>query len=223
MKRFLTILILTFITFTGCEKNVSLSPKADHFIAVKHLSKIDGSEMLSQNVQQLILSEQSRAPENDEMTNIAEIFWPKNHPKFPLSYYLVPESDISFSFSQPINDKIDGQLILRISGRKHNKLFIHPGQEHLFKFLKNKYSYVGPSSTEFFATPTSKTSSLIVWNKNNSDRSPFLVDVVQPQKANEQKREISSSEPATEVAEYGNSKELLGVQIVKEIPLSNAK
>lgn len=210
MKRLLTILILAIISLIGCEKNVSLSPKIDHFVAAEHLLKMDGSERLPQYVQHLISSEQKRSPANKGMTNLAEIFSPKNHPKFPLPYYLVPEKDVSFSFTRPINDKIDDQLILRISGKKHNKLFIHPGQESQFKFLKNRYSYVGPSSTEFFATPTSKSTSLIVWNKNNSERLPFIVDLNQAKVEDEQNRKISSYRPTVN-------------QVVKEIPISDAK
>ncbi len=216
MKRLSTFLILIILSLVGCEKNVSLTPKVDRFIVSKHLLKMDGSEKLPKNIQHLIEIEQNRSLASEEIVNLAAIYSPKNHPKFPLPYYLVPRKDVSFAFTHPTNDKIDDQLVLRISGKRHNKLFIHPGQEGLFDFLKHRYSYIGPESTEFFATPTSKSTSLLVWNKNNSERLPFIVEVNQP-KAMEQNRKISS------LNSLGAMGDFLGSQVVKEIPVNNAK
>ena len=67
--------------------------------------------------------------------------------------------------------------MLRISGKKHYKLFVHPESEAHYEFLKNAYRYIGPEETEFTASPTSSYRSLVVWNHNDKDKKPFIAKV----------------------------------------------
>ena len=97
--------------------------------------------------------------------------------KFPLPYYLVPAEDAKFIFANSLDPRVADQLVFRISGKKHYKLFVHPESEAFYDFFRRSYNYIGPDLTEFFASPLSNGQLFIVWNKNNSERKPFIIKV----------------------------------------------
>lgn len=101
----------------------------------------------------------------------------KKNPKFPLPYYLIPIEDAKFLKADSLDPRVADQLIMRISGKKHYKLFVHPESEAHYDFLRNSYNYIGPDKTEFMASPTSSYRSLVVWNKNSDTRKPFIAKV----------------------------------------------
>lgn len=180
--RLFFFVIMTILTFIGCEKNVTLSPKISRFIASEHLLKIDGKENLPRGVKELLNEEQNL--HNKDLwgagafsSNINPDYVPENNPKFPLPYYLVPVEDANFLFADSLDPKIADQLSMKISGKKHYKLFVHPESEVHYDFLRSSYNYIGPDQTEFFASPTSSYRSLVVWNRNNSQRKPFIAKV----------------------------------------------
>lgn len=110
-------------------------------------------------------------------SNINPDYVPEKNPKFPLPYYLVPAEDAKFLQADTLDPRIADQLSLKISGKKHFKLFVHPESEAHYEFLRHRYNYVGPESTEFMASPTSSYRSLVVWNKNSGQRKPFIAKV----------------------------------------------
>lgn len=178
---FLAALVLANL-ISGCEERVNLSPKIGRFIASEHLLKIDGKENLAVGVKELLFEEQNL--HNKDLwgagafsSNINPEYIPENNPKFPLPYYLVPVEDANFLSADSMDPNIADQLTMRISGKKHYKLFVHPESEVHYDFLRASYNYVGPDQTEFFASPTSSYRSLVVWNRNNMKRKPFIAKV----------------------------------------------
>jgi hypothetical protein len=183
MKHTLFILwLLTALTLLSCENNVKLSQRANRFIASEHLEHITGNEKLPTGVRELLNEEQNL--HNKDLwgagafaSNINPDYVPEKNPKFPLPYYLVPVEDANFLDANSLDPRIADQLSLTISGKKHYKLFVHPESEAHYEFLRNRYSYVGPETTEFMASPTSSYRSLVVWNRNNGLRKPFIAKV----------------------------------------------
>ncbi|MGZ3806440.1 MAG: hypothetical protein ACXVCE_00030 [Bacteriovorax sp.] len=154
--RFFLFWLLATAALSSCENNVTLTPKVSRFVASEHLQKMTGKENLSSGVKELL---------SDSV----------NNPKFPLPYYLVPEEDAHFLMADSLDSSVADQLIMKISGQKHFKLFVHPESEAHYDFLRSAYTYIGPDKTEFMASPTSSHLSLVVWNKNSADRRPFIV------------------------------------------------
>lgn len=183
MKRnFLILGILTALALIGCENNVTLSPKASRFIASEHLQKLNGKENLPAGVKELLNEEQNL--HNKDLwgagafaSNINPDYVPEKNPNFPLPYYLIPIEDAKFLKADSLDPRVADQLIMRISGKKHYKLFVHPESEAHYDFLRNSYNYIGPDKTEFMASPTSSYRSLVVWNKNSDTRKPFIAKV----------------------------------------------
>jgi len=182
MKRNLFILWLTAFALIGCENNVTLSPKASRFIASEHLQKLTGKENLPLGVKELLNEEQNL--HNKDLwgagafaSNINPEYVPEKNPKFPLPYYLIPVEDAKFLKADSLDPRVSDQLIMRISGKKHYKLFVHPESEAHYDFLRHSYNYIGPDKTEFMASPTSSYRSLVVWNKNSETRKPFIAKV----------------------------------------------
>ena len=183
MKR--NYLLLSFLLLTlipGCDNHPAFNHKVSRFIASEHLQKISGKENLAVGVRELLYEEQNLHNkvlwgENAFASNIDPAYVPENNPKFPLPYYLVPAEDANFLFSDSLDQRVADQLALKISGKKHYKLFVHPESEAHYEFLRASYNYVGPDTTEFMASPTSSYRSLVVWNKNNNLRKPFIAKV----------------------------------------------
>lgn len=181
--KFFLLWFLSVLTIISCEQTATLSPKISRFIASEHLLKIDGKETLSKGIIDFLLEEQKLKSldlgeeGSASASKITSIYIPRNNPKFPLPYYLVPLEDANFLFADSLDPNIADQLAMKISGKKHYKFFIHPESEVHYDFLRSSYSYVGPDQTEFFASPTSSYHSLIVWNRNNGERKPFIAKV----------------------------------------------
>lgn len=180
--QFFIFWLLTALAVLSCENNVKLSPKASRFLATEHLERITGNEKLPLGVKELLYEEQNL--HNKDLwgagafaSNINPDYVPEKNPKFPLPYYLVPAEDAHFLHADSLDPRIADQLLLKVSGKKHYKLFVHPESEAHYEFLRNRYSYVGPENTEFMASPTSSYRSLVVWNKNNGLRKPFIAKV----------------------------------------------
>ena len=178
---FIYLSLLTFL-FVSCEKHPLLSSKASRFIASEHLLKLDKNEELASGINTFLHEEQSLPPmslinESVRSPKNNSAFSPENNPKFPLPYFLIPETDVTFLTSQSIDPKISDQIVMRISGKRHFKFFVHPEFENYFNLLRSAYNYVGVDNTEFFASPTSSYGSLVVWNRNNTKRKPFIAIV----------------------------------------------
>lgn len=171
------IYLLLTILIVSCNQTVELSPKPSRYIASEHSLKIDGKEALSSGVKEFLLAEQNLSWSPDSSSQFYSTYLPGNNPKFPLPYFLVPEDEANLHFAESLDSRIVDQLVMRISGKKHYKLFIHPETEAYYDFLKSAYNYIGSEQTEFFATPTSSFEALIVWNKNSGERKPFIVKI----------------------------------------------
>lgn len=178
-RRFFIIWPLAILTVYSCEKKPTITPRINRIIASEHIDKIDGSETFSKGTKEYLNDEQSFP--NIILENLASdsssAFSPENNPKFPLPYYLVPAEDAHFVFADNFAPEIADQLVMKISGKKHYKLFVHPAAESHYDFLRSAYNYIGGDQTEFFASPTSDYRSLVVWNKNGGERKPFIVKV----------------------------------------------
>lgn len=181
-SKFIILLAMALMAMYGCERNVNLSPKISRFIASEHLQKINGKENLTPSVLELLNEEQNL--HNKDLwgagafsSNINPEYVPENNPKFPLPYYLVPAEDANYLFADSLDPRIADQLSMKISGKKHYKLFVHPESEVHYDFLRASYNYIGPDQTEFLASPTSSYRSLVVWNKNSGTRKPFIAKV----------------------------------------------
>lgn len=184
---FFFIIYLSFLTFLAflsisCEKRPQFSSNASRFIASKHLLKLDKHEELDAGVKFFLHEEQTLRPKslrNDKAISkkVNTEFYPENNPKFPLPYFLIPETDIILLASDSLDSKILDQLSMKISGLRHLKFFIHPEFEEYYNFLRSAYNYVSSDNTEFFSSPTSSYGSLVVWNRNNPDDKPFIAIV----------------------------------------------
>jgi hypothetical protein len=172
-----------------------LSPKNIHFIPAKHLHQLD-EEGLDPALYSYLEKEQKQK-RNIASSTLPAAFLPENHPKFALPYFLVPEEMSQFIQAETSDDKVLDQLVLKISGKKHYKFFVHPAHEADFNYLRGAYTYVTPDRTEFYASPTDNPYTVIIWNRNNPDRKPFLT------KLN---------------IEMGDQKETTNRQIVKDLP-----
>lgn len=182
--RFLFSWLIIATAFISCDNHVTLSPKLSRFIMSVHLHKIDGSEQISQNLRAYIRNEQKLKRKIASASNLDSAFSPENNPKFPLPYYLVPEKKSNFLLPETSDAQILDELSLRITGIKHYKFFVHPAHEKEFYYLRRFYDYIGPDMTEFLATPTTDNYTLVVWNKNNPKRKPFIakLDLQNPEK-----------------------------------------
>lgn len=179
MKRQLLFLsLMTSLTLVSCENNVTLSPRVTRFNPAKHLQKMNGNEELSKEIRVYIHKEQTSKRKIASASNLNPIFAPENNPKFPLSYFLVPAETAQFLRLETSDSRILDELTLRITGREHYKFFVHPANEAEFEFLKGSYDYIGPDRTEFLASPTSDYYTLVVWNRNNPNRQPFVTQLV---------------------------------------------
>lgn len=181
MRRFVLILVALAISIS-CDTGITIKTNHARYIASEHLSKYTGKENLAKGVKELLHEEQNL--HNKDLwgasafsSNIDPRYVPEENPKFPLAYYLIPEDDAKFLQASSLNDKVASQLTIKISGKKHYKLFVHPESEDHYAFLKNAYRYIGPEETEFMASPTSSYRSLVVWNEANIAKKPFIAKV----------------------------------------------
>lgn len=154
-------LVFTFvISLFGCDGNVTISKQLTHYDPKVHLSILGPNELLPKGVREL-LAQQSR--NSDSI------------PKFPVSYYLIPEEDSKFLRTKNFNTKIADQLIFTVSGEKYFKLFVHPDSDKMYSFLKHGYRYIGPSETEFMGSPIGTNKTLVVWVGKNLNKMAFVV------------------------------------------------
>jgi hypothetical protein len=178
--KFKVILFTIFISlylFSSCEKGADLDPKFTKFDSKIHLKKLDGSEALSKEVKDYLIKQQALRREVASLGHLPSEFDPKNSPKFPLPYFLIPDEMAQFTSFMTEDKSIIDQFLLRISGKVHYKFFIHPGHENQFNDLKGVYTYIDVEQTEFMASPSSDMYTLVVWNRNNEDRKPFLANL----------------------------------------------
>lgn len=166
----------------NCDNNITIATAPSRQIASQFVEKITGKEELSEGVKAFLNSEQNL--HNKDLwgkdafsSRINPKFAPETNPKFPLPYYLIPGTDAKFIYSSKFDTKIGEQLYLLVSGVKYFKLFVHPESEEQYNFLKNAYRYIGPTETEFMASPTSSYRSLIVWNPVKKGYKPFIANI----------------------------------------------
>lgn len=183
MKRFW---ILSFILMTmllqNCDNNITIATAPSRQIASQLVEKINGKEELPEGVKAFLSSEQNL--HNKDLwgkdafsSQINPKYAPEANPKFPLPYYLIPGTDAQFIYSSKFDSKVGEQLYLLVSGTKYFKLFVHPESEEHYNFLKNAYRYIGPTETEFIASPTSSYRSLVVWNPIKKGYKPFIANI----------------------------------------------
>lgn len=183
MKRFgFLIFLLMTVLLQNCDNNVTISTAPSRYIANEFVEKINGKEEISKGLKELLNEEQNLHNKdlwgkNAFASNINPKYVPEANPKFPLPYYLIPATDAKFMHSANLDTKVGDQLYMLISGMKYFKLFVHPESEEHYNFLKNAYRYIGPTETEFMASPTSSYRSLVVWNPNNTNKKPFIAKV----------------------------------------------
>lgn len=166
----------------GCDNNVKIKTVISRNIASDFSQKTDGNESLSKGIKEFLNNEQNFHNKNlwrekNIISPLVDTYAPEANPKFPLPYYLIPEPDIKRLYSSSSNAKIEDQLYMLISGTKYFKLFVHPESVSRYSFLSNAYRYIGMTETEFMASPTSSTHSLVVWNQKNKEKIPFIAKV----------------------------------------------
>lgn len=172
--KFLVLGIIAFYSLSSCEKRTTLNPKQKQFSIKDHLKHLDGTERFPTEVREFLKHEQKSLRKIAGINTTKDPFSPESNPKFPLPYFLIPDEMAQFIQAQSASAEVQDQLILKISGKKHYKFFIHPKSEEKFEFLRSVYNYVGVDRTEFYASPTSNTKTLLVWNRNNEKRKPFI-------------------------------------------------
>jgi hypothetical protein len=158
---------------------VTISQKLSHYDSKLHLSIISSNDQLPLGVREFLVKQNING---NKMV------------KFPLSYFLVPESDTKFLRSSNFDSNINEQLFFHVSGVRNFKLFVHPDLDRTYSFLKNGYRYIGPNETEFFASPIMGSQTVIVWSQKNQKRTAFIVKSLLTENA---AKEISSRFPAT--------------------------
>jgi hypothetical protein len=182
MKRFwIVAFLLMTLLLQNCDNNITISNAPSRHIAGQFVEKINGKEELPKGVKEFLNTEQNL--HNKDLwgkdafaSNINPKYVPEANPKFPLPYYLIPGTDAKFIYSSNFDRRIGDQLYLLVSGVKYFKLFVHPESEEHYAFLMNAYRYIGPTETEFMASPTSSHRSLVVWNPIKGHR-PFIARV----------------------------------------------
>ena len=173
----LKILILLFLV--SC--SLVSEDKRIRLIANNGLSRIDGEELISEPMKEMLDEEQNLHAkgffkEGAFASDIDPKFIPESNPKFPLPYYLIPIEDAHFleaSLSKDVNDQITE---IGSDGEEYFKLFVHPESEEHYNFLKANYKYITQEQTEFMSSPTSSYRSLLVWNRYRQS-TPFIAKV----------------------------------------------
>jgi len=147
----------------------------------QYLSVINGTEALPPAVSTLLYEEQILHNKdlwgpNAFASDIAPEYIPEARPKFPLTYFLIPDEKANFLKSAGHDMAINRQITTTIDGVVYHKLFVHPESYSHYEFLEGVFEYVGPEKTEFMASPTSSYRSLVTWNKNGVEK-PFIAKV----------------------------------------------
>ena len=147
----------------------------------QYLSIVNGSENLPPTVSTLLYEEQILHNKglwgaDAFASDIAPEYVPEARPKFPLSYFLIPDDKANFLKSTGHDLAIERQITTTIDGKIYHKLFVHPESYSHYQFLEEVFEYVGPEKTEFLASPTSSYRSLVTWNKNGIEK-PFIAKV----------------------------------------------
>jgi hypothetical protein len=195
MKMVLFIYLMISCSFIGCDKRAELSPQVSHFNQAEQLKKLDGKEEFSKELSDYIQKTQNQNRKIASTEHSPPEFSPSSHSKFPLPYFLVPEAMAQFISTQTDDDMILDQLYLRVSGIKNYKFLVHPLREKEFEFMRGFYTYIGTDRTEFYATPTANSNTLVVWNRNNPKRKPFQVILENSEKEGKLDRQIISDLP----------------------------
>jgi hypothetical protein len=102
---------------------------------------------------------------------------PEENPKFSLPYYLIPESEGEFLSASNLDQRVRSQISTVVDGQTYYKLFVHPESEGHYEFLKGEFRYISAENSEHMASPTSSFRSLVVWDKYNMDKKPFIAKV----------------------------------------------
>lgn len=155
----ITILITTMILLS-CEKSATISTKTSSYSPKIHLKTLTSSDPLPKDVKNLLLQE--KILDNQSV-------------KFPLAYYLIQEDDAKVFYTSGFDDKVNAQLSMLISGTKYYKLFVHPDLDANYSSLKHAYRYIGFDETEFLASPIFGGKTVVVWTKDNLEKTPFIV------------------------------------------------
>lgn len=183
MKRIgILAFLLTSTLLQNCDHNITISSTPSRYIANDFIEKINDKEKLSKGIKKFLHEEQNLHHKdlwgrNAFQANVNPKYVPEANPKFPLPYYLIPDTDSKLFRSESPDQKIMDQLYVLVSGTKYYKLFIHPESEEHYHSLKNAYRYIGPTETEFMSSPTSAHNTLLVWNEGNTIKRPFIAKV----------------------------------------------
>ena len=174
--------LLTSTLLQNCDHSITISSAPSRYIANNFVEKINNKENLPKGIKDFLHEEQNLHHKdlwgkNAFQENTNPKYAPEANPKFPLPYYLIPETDAKFFRSEKPDPKITEQLYILVSGAKYYKLFVHPESEERYHSLKNAYRYIGPTETEFMSSPTLTHSTLLVWNESNTKKRPFIVKV----------------------------------------------
>jgi hypothetical protein len=184
MKRFgyYTLILTLAVSIGSCDNNrVTIDQKTSSYNPRLHLRVVADNEKLPAGVRKLL-------DQNSFKKNL----------KFPLSYYLIPDSDTKFLYINHFSILIIDQLYSGVSGERYYKLFVHPDSDALYAFLKHGYRYIGPDETEFVASPISGNKTVVVWTRKNLSKTPFIVKTNLDE---ESIQEIRSRLPASSVIE----------------------
>jgi hypothetical protein len=152
-------ILLSMLFLFSCDNQITLSKHAPEYSASVHVQKISSTEKLPIGVRELILRGTA-----------------KEHVKFPLPYFLIPENHADYMRAHSFDVSIADQLTFLISGEKYHKMFILPDSEAHYQFLKHAYRFIGPDDTEFMASMTGPGNSFVVWNNNNFNKKAFIVN-----------------------------------------------
>ena len=167
--RFIISLIFLFAQITFAAPDFS-----------NHLSVINGSENISPAVSTLLYEEQILHNKdlwgaNAFSSDISPEYVPEARPKFPLSYFLIPEEKAEFLKSQGHDLAIHRQITKTINGEVFYKLFVHPESYNHYSFMEGVLSMLGLKKRNL-CSPTSSYRSLVTWNKNGIEK-PFIAKV----------------------------------------------
>ena len=166
-------IFLSNVLLQSCDTGISITHYKFRDIASETVEKLNGNETLPKGIK-TFLTEEQRLIVNRDVSTFDSRYTPEANPKFPLAYYLIPDTDAKFVYANSIDPKVRDQLSIIVSGTTYFKFFIHPRAEVKYDFLKNAYRYIGPSETEFMASPTFHYRSVVVWNRLDPYEVPFI-------------------------------------------------
>ncbi len=173
-------IVFTFVISFSCSHERPIDRST---ASINKTSHVDGSENIPQSIKTMLDEEQNLHvkglwPAGSFSSDISPEYVPEVNPKFPIAYYLIPSEDANFLSAKSLDPRVLKQISIQDdSGKKYYKLFVHPESEEHYSFLKEVYQYISQENSEHIASPTSSYRSLVLWNKYNSAKKPFIAKV----------------------------------------------